>query len=102
MGDEMSLDILEQKVVTIRKQCKCRGCGRTFERGARLEKLTVVEDGVFMRTAWCNVCKEYWSLYMEDGEGIGEGDLKSEDPETWEDVRSDLEHSKLIDRSQEL
>ena len=80
------LDILESKKVKIRKSCFCWGCGREFTKGHTLRKVTTVDCGVFSHTKWCNVCDEYWNVYMENGEEIGFGDLRSQDKEGWQEI----------------
>ena len=86
--------ILEQKTVTIRKPCRCFGCSREFQKGSRLQKITAVDQGEFLHSAWCEVCQEYWSQCMENDDEINEGGLKSEDPEVWESIRKEVEEDK--------
>ncbi|OTW83589.1 hypothetical protein H0242_31255 (plasmid) [Bacillus thuringiensis serovar sumiyoshiensis] len=83
--------VLESKDVKIRKCRQCYGCARKFEKGDTLNVVKSVDTDGFTSTYWCKTCEEYWNKYMESGDEIYLGELKSEDPETWEEVRQKIE-----------
>jgi len=86
--------ILTSKTVKIRKPCFCFGCGREMPKGSVMVRNDSVRDGTFMHLKWCSVCVEYWSEYMDDGDEISEGDLRTENPENWEAIREEMEIDK--------
>ncbi|GAB6429338.1 hypothetical protein [Bacillus cereus] len=85
------MTILEQKDVKIRKDRRCWGCARKFEKGRTLKVIKGVDDEGFFSTYWCRTCNTYWCKYMHDGDEIGFGELKSEDPEVWGETRLEVE-----------
>ncbi|WP_026908932.1 hypothetical protein [Paucisalibacillus globulus] len=85
------MNILEQKIVTTRKDHHCFGCARKVFKGSKMQAITTVDGGDISRNYWCATCQEYWSRYMQDGDLIGYGELKSEDSERWEALRNELE-----------
>lgn len=83
--------ILKCKDVKIRKDRCCWGCARKFETGSTLNVIKSVDSDGFNSVYWCKPCSSYWSKYMETGDEIGFGELKSENPELWEEVRQNVE-----------
>ncbi|PGT89819.1 hypothetical protein [Bacillus thuringiensis] len=83
--------IMTDKPVKIRKERRCHGCARRFEKGSTLQVIKSVDEGKFYSDYWCKTCQNYWSKYMNDGEEIGCGELRSEDREAWEEVRKATE-----------
>jgi hypothetical protein len=79
--------LLKNKIVKIRGDKVCHGCGRKFKSGSSLEYQAYAEDGKIYSTYWCEICLQYWSEYMENDEDISVGDLRSEDFEAWEAIR---------------
>jgi len=88
-------DILDQKIVTIRRDHYCWGCGIVHPAGTRMEFIKSVDSGHFMRNYWCSVCQEYWKRHMQYGDEISAGELLSGDPEGWNRIKVELETSKL-------
>jgi len=84
-------DLLENRIVTTRKEHFCWGCGRDFPSGAELKVRVEVDQGEIARTYWCAVCEEVidgWpTFYTEDGVGYGEVRID----EDWESFRKALE-----------
>lgn len=91
----MSLDILFQKTVKIRKIQSCWGCLRKFDPGTKLLKIESVDSGDFVRAYWCDVCQhiidEMDSCDRENG--FYEGDIKDGDSEYWESIRDEVEEN---------
>ncbi|MFV5913324.1 hypothetical protein [Bacillus cereus] len=85
--------VLDCKNVKIRKARHCWGCARKFEKGNTLQVVKSVDDDGFNSTYWCKTCNEYWDKNMNRDDEIGFGDLKSEDPEVWEEIRKIRENS---------
>lgn len=85
------MDTLENKDVVTRKEHHCFGCGRKFPKGSKLNFNKIVDGGTISSAYWCPVCIEYWSRYMENGDEIGYGELKSEDFEGWDKIRKEME-----------
>jgi hypothetical protein len=83
--------IFPSKKVKIRKPATCFGCGRTFPKGMILRKVTSVGGSGFSTSKWCRVCDEYWATFMTMDDEITMGELKSEDPDRWEIIRSEVE-----------
>lgn len=82
------MHILKDKIVKIRKHHSCWGCGREFPAGSTLRKVVTVDAGDFAHTYWCAVCNEMWEqrpMWLQE-EGIGEGELFSNDPELWNEI----------------
>ena len=50
------LTVLKQKTVKIRKIQSCFGCLRKFKSGADMRMVEAVDNGVFSRAYWCEVC----------------------------------------------
>ena len=88
---EAVADTLEHKSVKIRKPHKCFGCGRKMPKGTNMDKITQVDNGEFFHGYYCLVCTHYWHEHMSSDDEIGEGELKSEDPEGWEAMRQEWE-----------
>jgi len=85
-------DILTDKMVTTRKNQSCWGCAREFPVGTRLRKTVIVDAGDFNSSYWCEVCLTIWSeCGYRDDDGISQGDLKSGDPISWEELRKQIE-----------
>jgi hypothetical protein len=85
--------ILSTRDVITRKEHDCAGCARTFPSYTKLNVIVWVDMGKAHNHYWCSTCQEYWRLYMESDDEIGVGDLRFEDPETWEKVRKKVEES---------
>lgn len=85
------MDILENKIVTTRKEHRCYGCTRKFPKNSRLQVITSVDNGEVRRVYWCDTCRSYCLKYMESDDLIMYGELKGEDPEGWENVRTEVE-----------
>ena len=85
------MNVLENRVVKIRKKQKCFGCAREFSPKAELQLIVDVDNGDFSRTYWCKTCREYWAKTMGFDDEILMGDLKAEDPEGWEEIRKRTE-----------
>lgn len=86
------MDCISQVMVKTRKEHRCWGCGRTFPKGTKLERLTNVDGGEITTTYWCDTCRQYWTLFLNhDDEGINMGDLRAEDPKEWERLRREIE-----------
>ena len=85
------MDILDQRIVTTRKEHCCTGCARKFPKGSTLQAVKCAEFGNVSTAYWCPTCQSYWNKYMEYGDSIACGELKSEDPEGWEKVRQEVE-----------
>lgn len=81
------VEILEMKTVKTRKDHCCWGCDRKFEKGNNLNVIKSVDGGSVFSTYWCMVCQEYWNKYMQNGDEIYKGELKSEDFDTWKKIR---------------
>ncbi|MFD2658585.1 hypothetical protein [Gracilibacillus thailandensis] len=86
------MDVLSQKTVTTRKDHHCFGCARKVFKGSEMQLITTVDGGDIASNYWCKTCQEYWSRYMEYGDMIGYGELKSEDEERWLSVRNEMEY----------
>ena len=84
-------DVLSQKTVKTRKEHECFGCGRKFEKGSLLSRVTCVGEGQITTSYWCDTCNEYWNEHMDAEDLIGFGELKSCDEETWESIREKVE-----------
>ena len=84
-------EILDKKVVKLRKACNCYGCGREFQKGHKLKKFTSIDNGTFLHTAWCAVCEIYWEIHMDYDDEIGYSELRSEDRVGWEEIRREWE-----------
>lgn len=84
-------DVLSQKDVKTRKEHECFGCGRKFEKGSILSRVTSVDGGQISTSYWCDTCNEYWNKYMDADDLIGFGELKSCDEERWEEIRKAVE-----------
>jgi len=82
---------LSEKTVMTRKEHHCFGCARKFPKGSRLQVITSVDGGEIGRAYWCDTCQEYWRKYMQYGDEIGYGDLKSEDEFGWNEIRREIE-----------
>jgi len=50
-----------------------------------------VDSGEFDRMYWCPVCSEWWDRYAVSGDEIMEGELRTEDPEGFEELRREVE-----------
>jgi len=87
------IDILEAKIVKLRKPCKCWGCRREFQAGQTIRKTTSVDEGVFAHAAWCEVCEAVMDTINEVDKDLGfcEGELKNGDPDYWERIRGEIE-----------
>lgn len=85
------MNILQDKIVNIRKKQKCFGCTREFLPPSKLQLLVYVDSGDFSRSYWCDVCRAYWTKYMDSDDTINMGDLKQESPELWEPIRNQIE-----------
>ena len=48
-------DVLSQKDVKTRKEHKCFGCGRKFEKGSILSRVTSVDGGQISTSYWCGL-----------------------------------------------
>ena len=83
--------ILESKDVKIRKERMCWGCGRNFEKGSELHVVKSVDGDGFSSTYWCRTCDSYWNAHMDAHDEICIGELRSEDKETWEEMRQKIE-----------
>lgn len=88
------MDILEDKTVITRKDHHCYGCARKFPKNSQLQVITSVDAGEFSRAYWCDTCISYGHKHIEYGDLIMYGELKSEDPEGWEEVRLEVERVK--------
>lgn len=86
------MTILDYKDVKIRKERHCCGCARKFEKGSTLNFVKSVDGGEFNSAYWCKTCSNYWNKYMDNGDEVGFGELKSEDFERWEEIRKEIEN----------
>jgi hypothetical protein len=84
-------ELISSRDVVIRKPCRCSGCARTMQPGTPMNKATYRDGSEFGASAWCLVCQAYLDRHMDTHDEIGIGELKSEDPETWEAIRKELE-----------
>ena len=86
------MDILTDKSVKTRRAHRCHGCRGEIAAGSVARYKVTVDNGDFCSGYFCNVCIEYMSRLIFDGDdGICEGELKENDPEGWEVVRLELE-----------
>lgn len=84
-------NVIKHKTVKTKKDHKCFGCGRKFEKGSILTSVTSVDGGEISTNYWCDVCNEYWDKFMDSEDLIYFGDLKANDFEEWESIRVKLE-----------
>jgi len=89
------LDILKHNIVKTRKDHRCWGCARKFEKGTKMDSITSVDGGEISTDYWCSTCVKYWNEKMQDGEVISLGDLRYEDPEIWEEIKIEVEEKSL-------
>ena len=80
--------IINNQLVKTRKKHTCWGCGRHFPAGVNLQRITSTGDGRIVTIYFCDVCQEYWTLYMQDGEEVNLGDLRDKD---WEELKIKME-----------
>lgn len=72
------MDILQNKIVTIRKEHECWGCCESFQAGKKMRKFVSVDGGDFQASYWCEKCDKRlediddWTMQ----EGFAPGDLK--------------------------
>ncbi len=86
------MDVLKDKSVKTRKPHRCWGCRGEIIAGSVAQYQVTVDSGEFLTAYYCAVCIEYMSRLIFDGDdGICEGELKENDPEGWEAVRSMVE-----------
>lgn len=85
------MSIIRQGKVKTRKEQCCHGCARKFEKGTKLDTVVSTDAGEIYTTYWCDTCQSYWSKHMEYDDEISYGELKSEDPTGWEEVRLTVE-----------
>jgi hypothetical protein len=62
-GDDGDSKVLQDRIVTTRKEACCHQCGETIQVGQRTRSRREVFDGEFMTFKWCQVCT---SLMAED------------------------------------
>jgi len=85
------MHIFGAKVVKTRKPHRCHGCLRRFPAGSQLNRVTGTDGGQAWSTYWCSVCQtavQEWGLHGDDA---GEGEMKTGDPDAWEEVRQRVE-----------
>lgn len=73
---------LSQKSVVTRKEHQCWGCAATFPKGTKMDRIVHADNGL-STTYWCDVCQAYWEDHMNEGEGMGFGEIKANDPNEW-------------------
>jgi hypothetical protein len=69
---------LGEKLVKLRKDRRCWGCNDPYYEGMYLLALTQASEGTVFTTYWCETCTAYWRKYMQDSDGIMQGDLAGE------------------------
>jgi len=89
----MSLSVLTQKTVKIRKVQSCWGCCRKFNPGTRLLKIESVDNGEFSRAYWCDTCQQIINNMesVDCDAGFSEGEIIDGDFEYWESIREEIE-----------
>lgn len=78
--------------VTTRKPHQCWGCQHKTPKGEIMLRCTAVDMGRISSTYFCAVCEavmDEW--HADDREWIDEGGIKSGDPDSWEEVRKEIE-----------
>lgn len=85
------MKFIKSKTVKTRKEHKYFGCGRNFPVGSILDAITFSDDGKIETNYWCEVCQEYWNRYMQPGDLIMFGELRSEDREGWEEIKIEIQ-----------
>ena len=80
---------IKTKKVKTRKEHKCWGCGRKFEKGTEMQTVVWVEDGRISTHYWCDTCVKYWGEYMDFDDRIDIGELKH--MEGWDELKKELE-----------
>lgn len=90
------MDIISSKIVKTRKDHYCFGCARKILKGNKMQRVKSVDMGSVSTAYWCDVCQKYWNKYMYYDDEIGYGDLRSSDPNGWEEIKKSIENEELI------
>lgn len=83
----------QEKKVNIRKARRCFGCLRKFDVGTEMTRVAFTDNGSVHSTYTCDVCEAVfaeWERYDQE-EGYYEGGVREACPETWEDMRKEME-----------
>jgi len=80
------------KRATVEEDVECVGCNRLFSKDSEL-LIYIFPDG--SKTYWCDVCIEYYNKYMHK-EMFLNGELKKNDEDRWENLRSKIEGKGVV------
>lgn len=84
-------DILRWHTVKTRKPHYCFGCALEYEPGTNMINAAYADGGTVDSCYWCETCTEYMYRYFGLGDETGYGEIRSNDKETWESIRHELE-----------
>jgi len=81
------------KTVITRKAHRCHGCARWYPKGSKLDVVTSVDGDGWGRAYWCDVCTKVItdSPYYEPDETFLFGAVRTNDQETWNAARLEVE-----------
>lgn len=83
--------ILCSKTRKTRKPHMCFGCAKTYPAGTVMDYTSYVDGGSVSSCYWCGICKEYVRRHFEQGDETACGQIYSNDPDGWEQIRAELE-----------
>ena len=85
------MDVFDAKVVKTRKPHQCHGCLRRFPAGSSLQRVKLADGGRVYTVYWCKACKTAFHEWGMDDDDVGAGEMRTGDPEAWEEVRQRVE-----------
>ena len=80
-GDELDFDTYYERIVSIKKSCKCFDCGRVIPAGVKHEQCGGVYEGERKNWRFCLTCSEVSHAFYCEGRCFGT---------LWEDVEEQL------------
>lgn len=84
------MDCFRKSVVT-RKPHVCFGCAIEYAPKTEMERFSVADNGTIFSGYTCPVCQEYVRRYFSYGDEYGYSELRSNDIELWELLKTEME-----------